>query len=136
MKTKQDFDKRIEILNSVKSNFSASKFFRGPFSKMSDKILEYRQIVNFEHHLKVEGHLLIEKKQKVAISPIEDQDCSKEFLIHYRSIDENFHRVIEIVNSGEKVSETGVSDYAVKEFEEHWQRLWIPQLSPKLLEEV
>ena len=103
---------------------------------MSNKILEYRQIVNFEHHLKVEGHLLIEKKQKVAISPLEDQDRNQVYLIHYRSIDKNFHRVTEIVDSGEKMSETDLSDCAAKDFEEHWQRLWIPQLSPKLLEEV
>ena len=104
---------------------------------MSNKILEYRQIVTLERHLKVEGHLLVEKKEKITISPMTKQNSrSKVIFIHYRSIDENYHKSTEVADSEEKETETNLNESALKDFQEYWQRHWSPQLSTDMLKKV
>ena len=78
--------------------------------------IENHHIVTTTHELWIDGHHLIEKKQKT----------------HIRSIDEKSYKVTEIKNGDDAATETQVeTDMAedeVKKFEEDWTSLWNPDI--------
>ena len=106
-------------------------------SKMSQKITEFHQIVTVEHHLKTNGHVLIEKKQKTIITPMTGENgraLETIIMIHIRSLDGKSCKVTKTMTDGgekeETTSETDLTDSELEILHENWQRFWIPQLTP------
>ena len=85
-------------------------------------IIENHHVVTMEHELRVDGHHLIEKKQKTLI------DGKDETLVHIRSIDEKSYKVTEINNGEdealERQVESDMTEEEVNQFEEDWRNLW------------
>jgi hypothetical protein len=96
---------------------------------MSDKSIENHH-ESITHELWIDGHHLIEKKQKHLIHT--NGNDKTLVLVHIRSIDEKSYKVTEINNGDEAAPETQVeTDMAedeVKKFEEDWTSLWNPDI--------
>ena len=87
-------------------------------------LIENHHVVTMEHELRVDGHHLIEKKQKTLI----DGNDETLVLVHIRSIDEKSYKVTEI-NNGEddaldRQVESDMTEDEVKKFEEDWFNMW------------
>ena len=93
-------------------------------------LIENHHVVTTEHELRVDGHHLIEKKQKSLI----DGNDETMVLVHIRSIDEKSYKVtVTEINNGENAApetqvETDMAEDEVKKFEEDWTSLWNPDI--------
>ena len=104
-----------------------------------------KQIVETtEQELRVDGHHLIDKKQKSFIDANEigrqifQSECSSDLMffetkivVHIRTIDEKSYKI----NNGEDEAlerqvETDMTEDEVKQFEEDWTNLWNRKLTP------
>ena len=96
-------------------------------------LIENHHVVSMEHEMRVDGHHLMEKKQKSLV----DRTL---VLVHIRSIDEKSYKVTEINRcNGEDVEEehqveSDMTEDEVKQFEEDWTNLWIPDINQTLWE--
>ena len=103
---------------------------------MSDKTIENHHVVTMTHELRVDGHHLIEKKQKNLI-----HGTGKTLvLVHIRSIDDKSYKVTE-TNNGEDDApktqvETDMDEDEVKKFEEDWASLWNPDITKNEIEKL
>ena len=86
--------------------------------------------------LLVDGHHLIEKKQKSLI----DGNDETMVLVHIRSIDEKSYKVTEINNGEdealERQVESDMTEDEVKQFEEDWTNMWNPDITQKEIEKL
>ena len=97
-------------------------------------LMEKQIVETTEQELRVDGHHLIEKKQKTLI------DGKDETLVHIRSIDEKSYKVTE-VNNGEDVAlerqvESDLTEDEVKQFEEDWTNMWNLEITQKEIEKL
>ena len=105
-------------------------------NSMSDKTIENHHVVTMTHELRVDGHHLIEKKQKNLI-----HGTGKTLvLVHIRSIDDKSYKVTE-TNNGEDDApktqvETDMDEDEVKKFEEDWASLWNPDITKNEMEKL
>ena len=96
-----------------------------------------------EHEMRIEGHWLSEKKQKIAIDS--DNGSQRLILLHLRSIvyapccniDDKCLKVTETFSNGNKVAddrkvETDMNEDQVKQFEEDWIKYWRPEITSHL----
>ena len=101
-----------------------------------DKTIENHHVVTMTHELRVDGHHLIEKKQKTLI----DGNDETLVLVHIRSIDEKSYKVTEINNDEddalERQVESDMTEDEVKKFEEDWINLWNPDITQKEIEKL
>ena len=93
---------------------------------MSDKTIENHH-ESITHELWIDGHHLIEKKQKHLIHTNENHKTL--VLVHIRSIDDKSYKVTESNNfenddAPETQVETDMAEDEVKKFEEDWTNLW------------
>ena len=99
-------------------------------------LIENHHVVTMEHELRVDGHHLIEKKQKTLI----DGNDEMLALVHIRSIDEKSYKVTEINNGEddalERQVESDMTEDEVKKFEEDWANLWNPDITQKEIEKL
>jgi hypothetical protein len=99
-------------------------------------LIENHHVVTMEHELRVDGHHLIEKKQKTLI----DGNDETLVLVHIRSIDEKSYKVTEINNDEddalERQVESDMTEDEVKKFEEDWINLWNPDITQKEIEKL
>ena len=99
-------------------------------------LIENHHVVTTEHELRVDGHHLIEKKQKSLI----DGNDETMVLVHIRSIDEKSYKVTEINNGEddalERQVESDMTEDEVKKFEEDWTNLWNPDITQKEIEKL
>ena len=82
--------------------------------------------------MKVNGHHLVERKQKTNVDPKTSDNAPKMTIImHSRSIDDRCYDVQETRTEGtdepERVIETEMTPEEVERFEEDWSNLWNPQ---------
>ena len=94
-------------------------------------LIENHHVFTTTHELLVDGHHLIEKKQKNLIHSVGNDKTL--VLIHIRSIDEKSYKVTEI-NNGDNAApetqvETDMAEDEVKKFEEDWTNLWNPNIT-------
>ena len=107
-----------------------------------------KQIVETtEQELRVDGHHLIDKKQKSFIDANEigrqifQSDFSSDMMffetklvVHIRTIDDKSYKVTEMVTGDdealERQVETDMTEDEVKQFEEDWTNLWNRKLTP------
>ena len=106
-------------------------FFLPMENSMSDKTIEIHHVVTMTYELLIDGHHLIEKKQKNLIHTVGNDKTL--VLIHIRSIDEKSYKVTEI-NNGDNAApetqvETDMAEDEVKKFEEDWTNLWNPNIT-------
>ena len=103
-----------------------------------DKTIENHHVVTMTHKLRVDGHHLIEKKQKDLIHT--DGNDKTLVLVHIRSIDEKSYKVTEINNDEddalERQVESDMTEDEVKKFEEDWINLWNPDITQKEIEKL
>ena len=99
-------------------------------------LIENHHVVTTEHELRVDGHHLIEKKQKTLI----DGNDETLVLVHIRSIDEKSYKVTEINNGEddalERQVESDMTEDEVKKFEEDWTNLWNPDTNQKECQKI
>ena len=96
---------------------------------MSDnKTMEHHHVDTMTHELRIDGHHLIEKKQKT-LTHIDGIDKTL-ILVHFRSIDDKSYQVTETNYCGvpESQVETDMAEEEVKKFEEDWTNLWYPKM--------
>ena len=96
------------------------------------QILETHGVTTLVHEMKVDGHHLVERKQKTNVDPIASDDAPKmTIIIHSRSIDDRCYDVQETLTEGmdepDQVIETKMTQEEVERFEEDWTNLWNPQ---------
>ena len=97
------------------------------------QILETHGVTTLVHEMKVDGHHLVERKQKTNVDPIASDDAPKmTIIIHSRSIDDRYYDVQETLTEGRRlllnqVIETKMTQEEVERFEEDWINLWNPQ---------
>ena len=101
--------------------------------------------------MRIEGHWLSEKKQKIAIDS--DNGSQKLILLHLRSIDDKCCKVTEtfsndhdVCDSGkarqfslyldDRKVETDMNEDEVKQFEEDWIKYWKPEITQKDIENL
>ena len=92
-----------------------------------------------EHEMRIKGHWLTEKKQKIAIDS--DNGSQRLILLHLRSIDDKCCKVTEKFSNGHDVAddrkvETDMSEDEVKQFEEDWIKYWKPEITKKDIENL
>ena len=92
-----------------------------------------------EHEIRIKGHWLSEKKQKIAIDS--DNGSQRLTLLHLRSIDDKCCKVTENFSNGHDVAddrkvETDMSEDEVKQFEEDWIKYWKPKITKKDIENL
>ena len=92
-----------------------------------DKKIENHHVVTMTHELRVDGHHLIEKKQKTLIHT--DGIDETLVLVHLRSIDDKSYKVTETSGVPESQVETDMDEDEVKKFEEDWTNLWDPEIT-------
>ena len=96
-------------------------------------LIENHHVVSMEHEMRVDGHHLMEKKQKSLV----DRTL---VLVHIRSIDEKSYKVTEINNGEdealERQVESDMTEDEVKQFEEDWTNLWNPDITQKEIEKL
>ena len=94
------------------------------------KIMENHGITTMVHQMKVNGFLLVERKQKTIINA-SDGTPKMTILIHIRSIDDYSYAVRITLTEGkdepERIDETQMTQEQVKNFEKDWSKLWNPQ---------
>ena len=110
-------------------------------------LMEKQIVETTEQELRVDGHHLIDKKQKSFIDAnavgrqIFQSDFSshmmffdKMVMVHIRTIDEKSYKVTEMVTGDdealERQVETDMTEDEVKQFEEDWTNLWNRMLTP------
>ena len=110
-------------------------------------LMEKQIVETTEQELRVDGHHLIDKKQKSFIHPnaigtqIFQWECLRGMMffetmvvVHIRTIDEKSYKVTEINNGEdealERQVETDMTEDEVKQFEEDWTNLWNRMLTP------
>ena len=108
-------------------------------------LMEKQIVETTEQELRVDGHHLIDKKQKSFIdaNAIGTQIFQWErdlmffetmVVVHIRTIDEKSYKVTEINNGEdealERQVETDMTEDEVKQFEEDWTNLWNRTLTP------
>ena len=95
-------------------------------------LIENRRVVTMENEVEVDGHHLIEKKQKTLING------NYRTLVHIRSIDEKSYKVTEIyfINALDRQVESDMTEDEVKKFEEDWKNLWNPEGTKKEIEKL
>ena len=90
--------------------------------------MENHGIVTMQHDMVVNGHHMVNRKQKIVFTTDEPK---KTTMIHFRSIDDYSCIVketfIEGIAEPERHVETDMTEDQQKEFEEHWTNLWHPQ---------
>ena len=90
--------------------------------------MENHGIVTMQHEMMVDGHHLVNKKQKMVTNPTEGPKTT--LMIHIRTIDDCSYIVKETHTEGtaepERHVETDMTEDQVKEFEEQWTTLWHP----------
>ena len=96
------------------------------------QILETHGVTTVVHEMKVNGHHLVERKQKTNVNPEASEDKPKMTIItHSRSIDNRCYDVQETLTEGmdelDRVIETEMTPEEVETFEEDWSKLWNPQ---------
>ena len=94
--------------------------------------MENHGITTMVHQMKVNGFLLVERKQKAIINADASDGTSKMTIyIHIRSIDDYSYAVREIVTEGknevDQMVETQMTQEQVKNFKEDWSKLWKPE---------
>ena len=97
------------------------------------QILETHGLITLVHEMKVNGHHLVERKQKTNVDPKASDNTPKMTIsIHSRSIDDRFYDVQETLTEGmdepDRVIETEMTQEEVETFEEDWRNLWNPQV--------
>lgn len=92
------------------------------------------------HEMKVDGHHLVEKKQKKIVFDPEGYDCEHRGhrdikLIHSRSIDDRscdfFENLTNCKECMDRKVETEMTPDELQKFEEDWSNLWKPQYKPE-----
>ena len=96
------------------------------------QILETHGITTLVHEMKVNGHHLVERKQKTNVNPEASDNTPKMTrIIHSRSIDNRCYDVQETLTEGmdepARVIATEMTQEEVEKFEEDWSTLWNPQ---------
>ena len=96
------------------------------------QILETHGVTTVVHEMKVNGHHLVERKQKTNVNPEASEDKPKmTIIIHSRSIDNRCYDVQETLTEGmdepDRVIATEMTQEEVEKFEEDWSTLWNPQ---------
>ena len=96
------------------------------------QILETHGVTTVVHEMKVNGHHLVERKQKTNVNPEASEDKPKMTIItHSRSIDNRCYEVQETLTEGmdepDRVIATEMTQEEVEKFEEDWSTLWNPQ---------
>jgi uncharacterized membrane protein YcaP (DUF421 family) len=96
------------------------------------QILETHGVTTVVHEMKVNGHHLVERKQKTNVNPEASEDKPKmTIIIHSRSIDDRCYEVQETLTEGmdepDRVIATEMTQEEVEKFEEDWSTLWNPQ---------
>ena len=96
------------------------------------QILETHGVTTVVHEMKVNGHHLVERKQKTNVNPEASEDKPKMTIItHSRSIDNRCYDVQETLTEGmdepDRVIATEMTQEEVEKFEEDWSTLWNPQ---------
>ena len=94
------------------------------------KIIENHGITTMVHQMKVNGFLLVERKQK-SIIKASDGTPKMTIFIHIRSIDDYSYAIRITLTEGkdepERIDETQMTQEQVKNFEKDWSKLWNPQ---------
>ena len=110
-------------------------------------LMEKQIVETTEQELRVDGHHLIDKKQKSFIDANEigrqifQSDFSSDMMffeklvvVHIRTIDDKSYKVTEMVTGEdealERQVETDMTEDEVKQFEEDWTNLWNRKLTP------
>ena len=96
------------------------------------QILETHGITTVVHEMKVNGHHLVERKQKSNVNPEASDNTPKmTIIIHSRSIDYRYYEIQETLTEGmdepARVIATEMTQEEVEKFEEDWSTLWNPQ---------
>ena len=125
---------------------------------MSAEINENQKIVTVEHEMHYDGHFLSERKQMI----IEDWDDDSELalnccdgpennerriiLVHLRQTDEKYYKVTEDIFKGHECQtqeeysfrkvNTEMSDEEFKKFEQDWKKIWDPEITKKMTENL
>lgn len=98
-------------------------------------MVENHKIVTMEHEIRVDGHYLSEKKQKIVIEFLDSEDCKLTTIVaHLRVIDDRCFKVTETFKGDEspvRTEETELTEDEIKEFEEKWLSLWNPRITKK-----
>ena len=108
-------------------------------------LMEKQIVETTEQELRVDGHHLIDKKQKSFI----DANALGNFyeagmffetmvVVHIRTIDEKSYKVTEINGYEvlERQVETDMTEDEVKQFEEDWTNMWNPDITQKEIEKL
>ena len=108
-------------------------------------LMEKQIVETTEQELRVDGHHLIDKKQKIFIdanaigTQIFQWERNLMFfetmdVVHIRTIDDKSYNVTEMVTGEdealERQVETDMTEDEVKQFEEDWTNLWNRRLTP------
>ena len=95
--------------------------------------LENHHVFTTTHGLLVDGHHLVEKKQKIL-----NHANGIFVLLHVRTIDDKSYKVTETNFSGvpESRVETEMAEDEVKQFEEDWASLWNPDITKNEIEKL
>lgn len=110
--------------------------------KQVHSIENHHIVTMMEHELRVDGHHLIEKKEKTQIDG-NNKPCH---VVHIRSIDGETLKVMEISNCHALKMrkddpllhqvESDMTEDEVKKFEEDWTNLWNPDITKKDIEKL
>ena len=102
---------------------------------MSEKILQnfdFNEIVISEQEMQVDGHHLIERKEKTLIYGL------SKIITNFRKIDDKSYKITEnlmngptfgrfTTNSLDRTIETEMNTEEIKIFDENWEKLWNPE---------
>ena len=95
------------------------------------KIMENHGITTMVHQMKVNGFLLVERKQKTIIKA-SDGTPKMTIFIHIRSIDDYSYAVRITLTEGkdepDRVIKTEMTQEEVEKFEEDWINMWNPEI--------
>ena len=104
-------------------------------------LIENHHVFTTTHELLVDGHHLIEKKQKT-LSHADGIEKTL-VLLHVRTIDDKSYKVTEISKISaydcgvpESQVETEMAEDEVKQFEEDWTSLWNPDITKNEIEKL
>ena len=99
-------------------------------------LIENHHVFTTTHELLVDGHHLIEKKQKT-LSHADGIEKTL-VLLHVRTIDDKSYKVTETNLNGvpESQVETEMAEDEVKQFEEDWTRMWNPDITKNEIEKL
>ena len=103
-----------------------------------DKTIENHHVFTTTHELLVDGHHLVEKKQKT-LSHVDGIEKTL-VLLHLRTIDDKSYKETTKTNYGGSLEygqvETEMAEDEVKQFEEDWTSLWNPDISKNEIEKL